>query len=141
MQSVACCGSVETTLSPPLGADVAAALQDQVSPLTKRTKPTLARPQPTGLSRPISTAAGRAVSATGQRAPAGGLVVSGMGLAALAGLAAWFSRRRRADDDQPIGAEVPDHVENVATQAGPRLSVLRVEANDAREERRILPPT
>jgi hypothetical protein len=64
-----------------------------------------------------------------------------MGLAALAGLAAWFSHRRRPDDDQPIGAEVPDHVEDAAPQAGPRLSVLRVEANDAREERRILPPT
>ena len=81
------------------------------------------------------------MSASGTRAPVGGLVVSGMGLVALAGLAAWFGRRRGPEHDEPIGAEAPDALEDMAPQGGPRLSVLRVEANDAREERRILPPT
>ena len=138
-----CCGSVETMQRSLAGAEVAVALQDQVEPLAIRTRPTLARPQPTGSSRPLSTGRGGGMSAddADHRAPAGGLVVSGMGLAALAGLAAWFSRRRGPDDDQPFGAELPELSDEAATQAGPRLSVLRVEADDAREERRILPPT
>lgn len=141
-QSVRCCALAQTTehsLSSGNGGD---ALRDPAAaPLVQRTTPTLARPQPTTSARPLSTTAREAVSAVDRRSPAGGLVVTGMGLAALAGLAAWFGRRRGPDDDQPIGAEVPDRLESVATQAGPRLSVLRVEANDARNERRILPPT
>ena len=79
--------------------------------------------------------------AGGPGAAAGGAVVSGMGLAALVGLAAWFSRRRGPDDDPPTGVEAPDGVEPSGAQAGPRLSVLRIEANEAQDVRRILPPT
>jgi hypothetical protein len=63
-----------------------------------------------------------------------------MGLAALAGLAAWFGRRRGPDGDVPVVAE-PRALEQAAAQGIPRLSVLRAEANDAQNERRILPPT
>lgn len=68
-------------------------------------------------------------------------MVSGMGLAALAGLAAWF-RRRPAPDDDPAGlVALPAAADDAPTQAHPRLSVLRGEGNDAQKERRILPPT
>ena len=67
--------------------------------------------------------------------------MSGMGLAALAGLAAWFGRRRGPEHDEPIGTEMLDQLAEAAPHGGPRLSVLRVEPNDAQEERRILPPT
>lgn len=141
-QSVPCCASVQTTEYSLPGGNRGDALQDlAAASLVQRTTPTLARPQPTTSARALSTAAREAVSAVDHRSPAGGVVVAGMGLAALAGLAAWFGRRRSPDDDQPNGAEVPDGPESVATHAGPRLSVLRVEANDARNERRILPPT
>jgi hypothetical protein len=140
-QSSQCCGLVQTTQRSRPNGEVASPVQDQVGPPAERTGPTLARPQPTGSSRPISTAAGGALSARGLRTPVGGLVVSGMGLAALAGLAAWFGRRRGPEHDAPIGAEMPDALEDAAPNGGPRLSVLRVEANDAQEERRILPPT
>jgi cell division septation protein DedD len=140
-QSVRCCGSVQTEQGSLANGEVAGAVQDEIGPLTERTRPTLARPQPTGSSRPVTTAAGGALSARGQRAPAAGLVVSGMGLVALAGLAAWFGRRRGPEHDEPIGPEMPDALEDIASPGGPRLSVLRVAANDAQEERRILPPT
>jgi hypothetical protein len=140
-QPVSCCALVQTTQHPLPNSAMANALQDEIAPLVQRTTPTLARPQPTGSVRPRSTAGGDAVQSGDQRAPAGGLVVTGIGLAALAGLAAWFGRRRGPEDEQPVGAEAPDGLEGVATQAGPRLSVLRLEANDARNERRILPPT
>ncbi|MEX0626847.1 MAG: lamin tail domain-containing protein [Chloroflexota bacterium] len=141
-QPLACCAFVQTAQhSLPTG-DLGNALHDQVdAPLIARTPPTLARPQPTSSSRPISTIERGTASVTDHQAPAAGLVVSGMGLAALAGLAAWFGRRRGPDGDQPIDAELPEAHEGMAAQGGPRLSVLRVEANDARNERRILPPT
>ena len=89
------------------------------------TAPILARQQPTSSPPQVSTGAGLAPHTPHTGAPAGGLVVSGMGLAALAGLAAWFGRRPPSNDDPAI----------------PRLSVLRAEGSDARKERRILPPT
>ena len=92
----------------------------------QHTIPILTRPQPTTSPRQLGFV-GRAPEPDAEhRSPAGGLVVSGMGLVALAGLAAWFGRRRGPDDDAP---------------AVPRLSVLHSEATDARKERRILPPT
>lgn len=141
-QSVSCCGTVQGIgESLPIGG-IADALQEPVArPLVPRTRPTLARPQPTGSSQPISTSGRQAKSAGDGRAPAGGVVVTGMGLAALAGLAAWFGRRRGPDADPPVDADVPDAMEGRVTQALPRLSVLRAKANDARNERRILPPT
>jgi hypothetical protein len=72
---------------------------------------------------------------------AAGLVVSGMGLAALAGLAAWFGRRRRPGDDAPSVDLPADVLETAATASGPHLSLLRIDEGDAHEERRILPPT
>jgi hypothetical protein len=90
--------------------------------------PLVARPQPT--SSPRGTMVVMADQATARDgAAAGGLVVSGMGLVALAGLAAWSGRRGRPDDEPP------------RDEAAPRLSVLRAERADARKERRILPPT
>jgi len=92
----------------------------------QHTIPILARPMPTSSPRQLEVATNDVASDRQPGTPAGGLVVSGMGLVALAGLAAWFGRRRGPDDDAP---------------AVPRLSVLRSEATDARKERRILPPT
>jgi hypothetical protein len=67
-----------------------------------------------------------------------------MGLAALAGLAAWLGRRRGPDDDPSAVAEShdePDESEKSAATSIPRLSVLRAERDDAQNEQRILPPT
>jgi hypothetical protein len=118
--------------------------EDQVVAQAAGRSPTLARPQATGSPRPLPTIATDPAADRRLAAPAGGLVVSGMGLAALAGLAAWFGRRRGPDDDQPAAEEAGDTLEAPET-AGPlglpRLSVLRSEAADARKERRILPPT
>jgi hypothetical protein len=140
-QSFQCCGSIQTTQRSLSDSEIAGAVQDKVGVPAERTGPTLARPQPTSSPQAITTGTGGAALATGKRASAGGLVVSGMGIAALAGLAAWFGRRRGPEHLEPIGAETPDPLEATASHGGPRLSVLRVEPNDAREERRILPPT
>jgi hypothetical protein len=141
-QSAACCTSVRAVEDSLSSGSFADAIQGQAAEAPGlRTTPTLARPQSTSSARSISTTEAEARTVSDRQSPAGGLVVAGMGLGALAGLAAWFGRRRGPDDDQPNGMEVPDPLESLATQAGPRLSVLRVEANDARNERRILPPT
>ena len=102
----------------------------------QRTAPILARQQPTSSPPQVSTGAEDVASRPGPGALAGGLVVSGMGLVALAGLGAWFGRRPRPDDEAatPEVAEVPEG-------GVPRLSVLRAERKDAQNERRILPPT
>ena len=97
----------------------------------------------TGSPRPLSM---NTSAATGgdPSSPAGGLVVSGMGLAALAGLGAWFGRRRFPNDDPPATEEAVDVGERLEGSAPPaprRLSMLRIGAADAPEERRILPPT
>jgi hypothetical protein len=134
-QSLTCCasGQAEEDMLP------STAITDGLEgtagvPPAQEILPTLARAQPTTSPRPIISNGRGAIAAGDKRAPAAGLVVSGMGLAALAGLAAWFGRRRGPDDDQPMAEDGPQ-------QGGPRLSVLRVEADDARNERRILPPT
>jgi hypothetical protein len=132
---LSCCASLLTGEDPLVGGSDTDAVPGKPSvSLGQQIVPTLARAQPTISPRPIISNGRGAVAADDKRAPAAGLVVSGMGLAALAGLAAWFGRRRGPDDDQPIAEDEP--------QGGvPRLSVLRVEADDARNERRILPPT
>lgn len=141
-QSVTCCAFVQTGQNSPPNGNPGAAPEDQVAAsVLQGTNPTLARPQPTGSSSPIITTGRETIPAGEPKLPAGGLLVSGMGLAALAGLAAWFGRRRGPEGDEPVEAELPEAPEGMATEGGPRLSLLRVEANDARNERRILPPT
>jgi hypothetical protein len=108
------------------------------------TAPILVRQMATNTPPPVSTGAQEVAPAQDLGAPAGGLVVSGMGLAALAGLAAWLGRRRGPDDDPSTlepGLEQPELPELTVARSIPRLSVLRGEPGDARKERRILPPT
>ena len=141
-QSVSCCTSLQEREDLlPGGAGTGAVQGKPAVPRGQQIVPTLARAQPTISPRPIVVKGRGALAAGDQRAPAGGLVVSGMGFAALAGLAAWFGRRRGPDDEQPIGAEGPEALDGSPLPGGPRLSVLRVEADDARNEQRILPPT
>jgi hypothetical protein len=135
-----CCAGSRTTAGSAGGGGVTDALQDSAAVAPHGLAPILSRPQPTS-SPPAQTTTSDELAPASPGAAAGGAVVSGMGLAALAGLAAWFSRRRGPDDDPPIGADAPDDVEPAGVQAIPRLSVLRIEANDAQNERRILPPT
>lgn len=102
--------------------------------------PVLARPQPTfAASSPIT---GMTPSPTGRRVPReAGLIVSGIGLAALAGLAAWLGRRRRRDRAQLANAPGSGTREGGDEPAIPHLSLLRVDAEESPEGRRILPPT
>jgi hypothetical protein len=129
-------GSATGSLPDALGGGV------EASPL-QGTAPILARQQATSAPPPVTTGEEEVASAQDLGVPAGGLVVSGMGLAALAGLAAWLGRRG-PDDDPLAAAEGPEQPEvpgiPVATSI-PRLSVLRAAPDDAQNERRILPPT
>ncbi len=123
-----CCATGAAQRSP-VGGNLPHALQDQAAtPAQQGIAPILARPQPTASPRLSSITDQEASSAQGAGPAAGGLVVSGMGLVALGGLAAWAGRRGTPDDDP-------------SAEAVPRLSVLRTERADARKERRILPPT
>lgn len=101
--------------------------------------PILARPQPTlPAPAPITE---RASPGAQRHAPVeAGLVVSGLGLAALAGLAAWLGRRRRIAPPDHVAATTaaPDHETEIPL---PYLSVVPVEGRDAPVEQRILPPT
>ncbi|MEO8251476.1 MAG: lamin tail domain-containing protein [Chloroflexota bacterium] len=102
--------------------------------------PILARPNPTRSPATI-TAAAPPSDAPPHGAPrAAGLVVFGMGLAALAALAAWFVRRRQPDGEPASAAGAPVELETTDALPNPHLSLLRGEVDDAREERRILPP-
>jgi lamin tail-like protein len=106
--------------------------------------PVLGRPQPTGSPRPLISSASTTTAGAGPVTPAAGLVVSGMGLAALAGLAAWFGRRRGPDDDPELADGAAESAEVAAAHdelGAPRLSLVPAEPADARNERRILPPT
>jgi hypothetical protein len=141
-QWVSCCSSLQAGEDLVAGGTGKDAVQGKAPiPPGQQLVPTLARAQPTISPRPIISNGRGAMAADDKRAPAGGLVVSGMGLAALAGLAAWYGRRRGPDDDEPMGVERPEALDGVVPPGAPRLSVLRVEADDARNERRILPPT
>jgi hypothetical protein len=140
-QTTTCCAAVQASGRPVVGGNLADAFQDAgASPAEGGTGPILARPQPTSSPRPQVQGVA-AESSPDHGAAGGGLVVSGMGLAALAGLAAWFRRRPGPDDDPADLAEPSPASDDVPTQALPRLSVLRGEGNDAQKERRILPPT
>ena len=126
-KSSGCCASGQAAQRSPSTGNLPDAVQGQAGASPRQlTIPILARPMPTSSPRQLGVMAHDAVSDPKPATPAGGLVVSGMGLVALAGLAAWLGRRRGPNDD---------------AAAVPRLSVLRSEATDARKERRILPPT
>ena len=104
-------------------------------------QPVLSRPQPT--TEPAGVTAG-VDPATGPvaRPPRGaGLVVSGLGLAAMAALLAWFSRRRGPDGLPDQGGVGAPAVEAEPSDGLPRLSLLRAGVEDPSEVRRILPPT
>jgi Lamin Tail Domain len=100
--------------------------------------PVVARPQPT-IRQAVVASTGVAAAAPIGPDPAG-LVVSGMGLAALASLAAWFGRRAggRGRFDDASEATVG---ETSGEEHPPHLALVPIERADAREERRILPPT
>jgi hypothetical protein len=107
-----CCAHGAPTAAPQTRGRLPDAQEGEVGAPGPAIPPILARPQPTSPATPAVTVGPE--PATEHSAPReAGLVVSGMGLAALAGLAAWFGRRRP----------------------------LRVELEDAHGERRILPPT
>jgi hypothetical protein len=104
--------------------------------------PLLARPHPTASPATITTATGSATDAGPDRPPRGaGLVVSGMGLVAAAAVLAWFGRRAGptpADAEPITPGIVPD---TGPIDGAPHLALLRADAGDPPEERRILPPT
>ncbi|MEP7040203.1 MAG: lamin tail domain-containing protein [Chloroflexota bacterium] len=126
-RSTGCCLGGQVTERSPSTGNLPDAVQGQAGASSGQdTIPILARPLPTTSPRQLGSVGEAPDPDAERRSPAGGLVVSGMGLVALAGLAAWFGHRRGPDDDAP---------------AVPRLSVLPSEATDARKERRILPPT
>jgi hypothetical protein len=105
------------------------------------TRPLLGRPQPTGSPRSAVIATASDEPSPSDHVPRGaGLVVAGIGLAALAALAAWFAHGRRPGEDRPTADASIGRLDAEVSPAAPRLSLLRVEPEDAQEERRILPP-
>jgi hypothetical protein len=140
-QTRTCCATVQASERAVVGGNLQDAFLDSGASLAEGgIAPTLARPQPTSSPRPEGQ--GVAIqSSPDHGAAGGGLVVSGMGLAALAGLVAWV-RRRPGPGDEPAALTEPSPASDDApTKPVPRLSVLRVAAADAQKERRILPPT
>ncbi len=137
-----CCVAVPqgTVHRPASGQLPDAVLGDVVLPASG-ISPSLARPNPTSSPTLVMTAAGHGATLPDREPRAAGLVVSGMGLVALAGLAAWFGRRRRRGEEWPSAEIARSEVEIEAAQASPHLSLVRVPAADSQEERRILPPT
>ena len=120
---------------PPSGGE-----QGEVGATGAGTQPILGRPHPT--FPPPAPSTGVQPPVTELHAPReAGLVVSGMGLAAVAGLAAWFGRRRRDISPSPPGDAEPATLEPIAESSLPHLQLLPTEVADAQEERRILPPT
>jgi hypothetical protein len=138
--TTSCCGSVSPTkqrqvTDVPL-ADTA--LGDGI-PGTSLAPPTVAQAHPTSSPASVITATSREAPGSNGEPRMAGLVVSGMGLAVMAALAARFLRRR--PDAKPPSAE---HglagADSGAPSVTPHLSLLRAEAGDAQEEQRILPP-
>ncbi len=102
--------------------------------------PTLGRPHPT-IAAPTRVTT-EPPSGKDESSPReAGLIVSAMGLAALAGLAAWFGRRSRPGGLPTEGEHPSEQIEGSTGTAGPHLSLLRIEAEEPAKERRILPPT
>jgi hypothetical protein len=136
-----CCATLsQATAHMPIGGVLEDAVTDATGSSAPGIAPALSRPIPTGAPKPVVTATteeGLPVPGS----PAGGLVVSGMGLAALAGLAAWFGRRSDPEGDLPHEEAAAEAGLSTSPEGVPRLSVLRVEGRDERKGRRILPPT
>jgi DNA/RNA endonuclease YhcR with UshA esterase domain len=137
-----CCAAVAqaTVHLPPSGQLPDSVLGDVVLPVPG-ISPSLAHPNPTGSPTLVMTAVGHGATPPDRAPRAAGLVVSGMGLVALVGLAAWFGRRRRHGEEWPSAEIARSEVDTEAAQASPHLSLVRVPPADAQEERRILPPT
>ncbi len=135
-----CCNGRGPSAVPHAGGFLPSSPQGDLAAPGQGIPPIIARPHPTfAAAPPITTGQ---PTATEPRAPGeAGLVVSGMGLAALAGLAAWFGRRRRHGSGHLASELEPGTLETGPDSLIPHLSVLRVEAEDAQDERRILPPT
>jgi hypothetical protein len=131
-----CCGG--TSSGPHGGGGLTSPDQEGVAP-GPAVPPILARPHPTfAAAAPIT--AGQPTSTGHGAARGAGLLVSGMGVVALAALAAWFGRRRLGMGD-PTAERDPAAPEPAPDASLPHLSLLRIEAEEAPEERRILPPT
>jgi hypothetical protein len=104
-----CAASSPSAGQPTVGGQLPDTPREAVTPWGS-IPPTFARPHPT--LPPAAPMTATQPAAAERRSPKeAGLIVSGMGLAAIAGLAAWFGHRRRPEEA------------------------------DAHEERRILPPT
>jgi hypothetical protein len=137
-----CCAVTKAASRSPVGGVLEDAVAGGLTPQGSGVLPRLERPAPTGSPSSVITAATQGPQAPDPRTTSGGgLLVSGMGLAALAGLAAWYGRRRGPDDDAPEAEAAAEGDLSTATPAVPHLSVVRVEAADAQKGRRILPPT
>jgi hypothetical protein len=140
--STGCCAATRTASRSPVGGVLEDAVADGLRPEGSGVLPRLERPAPTGSPSSVITATTQGPQAPDPRTTAGGgLLVSGMGLAALAGLAAWYGRRRGPEDDAPEAEAAAEGDLSTATHAVPHLSVVRAEAADAQKGRRILPPT
>jgi len=138
--TTSCCGSVSQAKQRRVGdVPLEDAVQGDAAPQVPLVPPSLARPHPTSSPPSVTTAAAAdEIGSTGEPRVAG-LVVSGMGLAVVAALGAWFVRRR-PEADPPNAMDVAVEGETGAPQPSPHLSLVRAEAGDAQEERRILPP-
>lgn len=137
----ACCTPVKPPKPHSGNGQLEDALQGDIVPAVSVPPPTLARPHPTRSPVPAALTVPAHAPGLGHGPQAAGLVVSGIGLAALAGLAAWFARRRRPDAPIPLADVVPGAIELGSMPATPHLALVRGDAPDAQEERRILPPT
>jgi len=104
-------------------------------------QPVLSRPHPTTQPAGVTAGINPATGPVAKPPRGAGLVVSGMGLAAMAALLAWFTRRRGPDGLPDQGGVGAPAVEAEPSDGLPRLSLLRAEVGDPPEERRILPPT
>ena len=138
----ACCAPVKPPKPHADNGQLEDALQGYIVPAGSVPPPTLTRPHPTLSPVPAAMIVPAHAPGSGDQAPqVAGLVVSGMGLAALAGLAAWFTRRRRPHGSATIVGLAPGAIEPDPSAPGPHLALVRDDAPDAQEERRILPPT
>jgi len=139
----ACCAHVQDGTAPT--SVIGATLGDPIADAPGGAIPILERPQPTGSTSPVLTARGHLASETPPAGPpAAGLIVSGMGIASVAGLMVWLGRRR-PDDDPPSPAEAEERGEPALPDTPPsgalHLSLVPSDEGATGNERRILPPT